>query len=370
MNAKQIKAYFENPEKMNSSILISLQQAVKDFPYAAALHVLYMKALKNEDSYQLPAQVKRTAITVPDPSLIKSFYDSSYNHELPAIEFDIDALNAQAKIKIKNKKTTSKDLKKTLETVWDKTAHEVVSKKDEKVEPIANKVSKPTTVTREPDNFNHLPENVRNAILRSKKLNNSTSEESTEVIKVPAQKKRISSQKKQVTIKADENLTTDKSNQQKKHKPRRVKSTREASDFNATKVKDNVRIMPFSEKASFLEWLNADYYVEVKKVNSSQEFAKIEVVRQEDEFGEGEVHRIIKKLPKFEPTISDGKINVFNLEADEEGRFVTETLAEIYFNQRVYDKAIKAYEILSLKYPEKSSFFAHRIKAIKKEKNS
>ena len=43
------------------------------------------------------------------------------------------------------------------------------------------------------------------------------------------------------------------------------------------KEKDDLRIMPFSEKASFLEWLNADYYSEVKKVNSSQEFAKFEV---------------------------------------------------------------------------------------------
>ena len=75
MNAKQIKDYFEHPEKMDASALISLQQAVQDFPYAAALQMLYMKVLKNEDSYQLPAQVKRTAISVPDPSLLKAFYD-------------------------------------------------------------------------------------------------------------------------------------------------------------------------------------------------------------------------------------------------------------------------------------------------------
>ena len=109
---------------------------------------------------------------------------------------------------------------------------------------------------------------------------------------------------------------------------------------------------------------------EVKKIDSTQEFAKIEVVEDEQESGEGEIRKIIQQLPKFESTTPDGKINVFNLEADEEGRFVTETLAEIYFNQRVFDKAIKAYEILSLKYPEKSSFFADRIRAIKKEKNS
>jgi hypothetical protein len=44
---------------------------------------------------------------------------------------------------------------------------------------------------------------------------------------------------------------------------------------------------------------------------------------------------------------------------------MTETLAKVYLQQKKYDNAIKAYEILSLKYPEKSGFFADRIKAIK-----
>ena len=73
-------------------------------------------------------------------TLSSPFYDSSYNDELPAIAFDIDALKAQAKNKIKNKKTTSKDSKKTLEIIEDNTTYEVESKKDEKVKPIFNKV--------------------------------------------------------------------------------------------------------------------------------------------------------------------------------------------------------------------------------------
>ena len=44
---------------------------------------------------------------------------------------------------------------------------------------------------------------------------------------------------------------------------------------------------------------------------------------------------------------------------------MTETLAKVYLEQKKYDSAIKAYHILSLKYPEKSGFFADRIKAIK-----
>ena len=44
---------------------------------------------------------------------------------------------------------------------------------------------------------------------------------------------------------------------------------------------------------------------------------------------------------------------------------MTETLARVYLEQKKYDKAIKAFKILSLKYPEKSGFFADRIKAVK-----
>ena len=48
---------------------------------------------------------------------------------------------------------------------------------------------------------------------------------------------------------------------------------------------------------------------------------------------------------------------------------MTETLAKIYIEQQKYDDALKAYKILSLKYPEKIILFANQIKLIKKLKN-
>ncbi|MGB2445728.1 MAG: hypothetical protein ACPH86_05190, partial [Schleiferiaceae bacterium] len=104
----------------------------------------------------------------------------------------------------------------------------------------------------------------------------------------------------------------------------------------------------------FMEWLTADFSDGAPK--------KVERSAPKD------VKTIISELPKFPVPKKDGKIDVFHLPSDDQGKFVTETLAEIYLKQALWDKAINAYEVLSLKYPEKSSFFADRIREIKKQK--
>jgi hypothetical protein len=74
--------------------------------------------------------------------------------------------------------------------------------------------------------------------------------------------------------------------------------------------------------------------------------------------------RINPKMPRpVEQTERSEDISLSSLK--ESDAFMTETLAEIYLKQGYYYKALQVYEKLSLKYPEKSVYFATQIQNIK-----
>ncbi|MBT8273406.1 MAG: hypothetical protein KJO77_06350, partial [Bacteroidia bacterium] len=82
------------------------------------------------------------------------------------------------------------------------------------------------------------------------------------------------------------------------------------------------------------------------------------------------IDRFIESNPKIQPIRSEGPThNIAKSQMMQPDSLMTETLARIYLEQKNYDKAIQAYKVLSLKYPEKSGFFADQIQAIKELKN-
>ncbi len=82
------------------------------------------------------------------------------------------------------------------------------------------------------------------------------------------------------------------------------------------------------------------------------------------------IDEFLKKSPKIKPkpVIEEMEMQT-PVEVNENRFLMTETLARLLWKQKKYDKAIQAYEILILKYPEKSRYFATQIEEIKKEKN-
>ncbi|MCX2431967.1 hypothetical protein [Pedobacter sp. GR22-10] len=82
---------------------------------------------------------------------------------------------------------------------------------------------------------------------------------------------------------------------------------------------------------------------------------------------------IIEKFLKEDPTIKPPKPEQIDNEnkakksAEDHYDLVSETLAKIYIEQMLYHKAIDTYKKLSLKYPEKSGYFADLIQSIEKK---
>ena len=112
--------------------------------------------------------------------------------------------------------------------------------------------------------------------------------------------------------------------------------------------------LEFTEKEthSFSEWLAL---TKTKKIDRTK----------------GKEENLIDKFVETEPRISKPKREEFFSPVQsakesliENDEIVTETLARVYLEQAHYDKAIAAYEKLSLKFPQKSSFFANQIKLI------
>ena len=90
----------------------------------------------------------------------------------------------------------------------------------------------------------------------------------------------------------------------------------------------------------------------------------------EDKFSR--IDQFLANNPKIPPVRKDQpKIDLAAHNAFNKDELMTETLAKVYVDQKKYKKARYAYKILSLKYPEKNSFFADQIKRIKQlEQNS
>ena len=67
-----------------------------------------------------------------------------------------------------------------------------------------------------------------------------------------------------------------------------------------------------------------------------------------------------------ELNLSNLKVSSRSIKKITKEDYMTETLAKVYVKQEKYKEAMKAYKILSLKYPEKISLFANQIKDLKK----
>ena len=110
------------------------------------------------------------------------------------------------------------------------------------------------------------------------------------------------------------------------------------------------------ENHSFNEWMQISTRKPIKRGPEKQAQNLVEKEKL--------INTFIKNNPKIQ-RLSKEKVAMAPVVKDkQDSSLMTETLAKVYLEQKKFENAIQAYRILSLKYPEKSGFFADQIKRI------
>jgi len=298
MQPQELIRLLQQPEDLQANHLDALKSLVVHYPFFQPAHALYLKTLKNKDSYKYNNALKTTAAYTTDRSVLFDFITSE----------------------VFNQNSISEQIKQNSEYIK---SIEVSA-----VEDIS--VNKSVTIDDTLKAQIEATDGVLDPNLFEEKQDTQTPTE---------QKVTPSVETKAITPEEQLNIG----------KP---------LEFDA------------SETHSFTEWLKITRFKPISRTFETDDITEADT--------ESSTQPLIKKLetidrfisenPKITPSQKAPKPKLVS-DTKVEDSLMTETLARIYLEQKNYEKAIQSYRILSLKYPEKSSFFAHQIKAVEELKN-
>ena len=190
----------------------------------------------------------------------------------------------------------------------------------------------------------------------SKKANLDAQEEQTSYSPVNIYQKQIDTEKEDAVEVSnnpaqEENIsTTEEAANSKKPEPKVEIETEKVSEV--VKPTSNSNVTSFI--STWKSWLKID---RSEIVTPSEQDKKAAII---DKF--------IENNPKISPIKEDVDF-IVKEKSNDISHLMTETLAQLYVEQKLYTKAIQAYKILQEKHPERTDEFEERIEEIKKSRN-
>lgn len=311
MQLEDFTYLLQHPQKITPEQTHAINNIITDYPYFQSARALYLKGLKNKESFKYNLELKTTAAYTTDRSIL------------------FDYITSEAF----NQNEISLQIKQNSEHIKDINVNEI------------DDISVDKSVTIDDALKQHIKntEGVLSPSLFVEKIN---------VEDVAQFISDINKSPKLPIIDVDSKNI--------EQTPEALLNIGKPLEFNN------------SETHSFTEWLKITSFKPIERddpeTTEKQENNETSIDKKFEL-----IDKFLAVNPKITP--SKEPIQLQNLIKDEDAQndgLMTETLARIYLEQKNYSKAIQSYKILSLKYPKKSGFFADQIKAVKQlqEKNN
>ena len=313
MQAKEFINYIKNPNSLEKESVKELQKLVNDFPYFQSAHLLLSLASKKWDASVYQKSLKKTAIVVTNRSHlfnliqkvdISNIVIEESDHQKLVVEEVLEPIDSTKELNI---------LKATELLIENSDSEISETGVQQKTKPNAEEVLE-----------NEIAKQLVGAIVEKQMLNLSDTQ-------------LVFNQNKE-----PENFTDWLRLIQKSNKQLSAENILDVNTDNNTDIKTRLEKVKIITQESALN----------KKLKNLALIDKI------IENSPGQIK--IKDDQKFYSPEHNAKESLLENE-----HLVSETLAKIYALQGSVNKAVRAYEILSLKFPQKSAYFASLIQKLK-----
>jgi hypothetical protein len=316
MNVTEYIQLINKPDAIHEKQTEALEKIVQEFPYFQSARALYLKGLYNQNSFKYNYALKITAAHTTDRSILFDFISSDTFTTIQK-ELFYQKLAEISNINVNESELVSDNVK--LEIRENTVEQSILTSIKEATLPVVELEVPKITI----DDFVEITEEV-------KTVKTSNEETTTEVA------------------------------------PNKNEFLEEKLELGKPLT------FSLNERHSFQEWLQLSKLKPIER-DEQQEQTYISETdpTSEPNFEKQKKNILIDKFiennPKIPPIKKDTEVPAIFYEPShaDNSSLMTETLARVYIEQKKYQKAMQAYEILILKYPEKSSFFADRILDIK-----
>ena len=315
------------PDMLQGKHVTALKQVVSHFPYFTNAQVLLCKALQNENHYEFDKQLKQTALIAPDREVLYYYLHQLKPTWLTETAKPITEPATPLPVKLPNEPNLNPVTVGSLPEL--SLPDGVVAPIMDTTAALAIEETLTVEITTDIDDVNVVEENALEQNIVKDITNEAHSfDEWLSLLS-----------NKQNNVKMAEVIETNEEPTSKVTTPISVKNITETIEPS------------IDEKAAIKTQI--DEVVAKSNVNNFQ----------------GILERFIKENPSISRPKSEfsNPINMARQSVEEDEELVTETLANLYYKQGNYKKAIRAYEKLCLLYPSKLAYFASLIKKIKSE---